>query len=185
MSPAQVEPARQADLLLYSEVIVRHAEGEPRIGYYLEKDAARLMGAPDGTIPSDSTALLVELDAPSQGADGNCKIKWKQDGVTLDVYVRRAHLSSAQVAHLERQKLPCPSNARRVRIRHAAGNKPDVVFHHSFEAAQRQEPPHGKIPNDEIALMTDQVPQGKHWVAIWYDNQNVFVRQVNVQHLDQ
>jgi hypothetical protein len=89
---AQVMPAQQPDVLLYSEVGVRHVEGEPLVSYYFEKASAQLMDTPDGAIPSDSTALLLELDAPNKGADGQCKIKWKHNGDQLDVYVRRAHI---------------------------------------------------------------------------------------------
>jgi hypothetical protein len=91
---AQVMPVQQFDFLLYSEVGVRHVEGKPVVGYYFEKTSAQLMGTPDGTIPSDSTALLLQLDASNQGGDGHCKIKWKHNGCQLDVYVRQVHIFS-------------------------------------------------------------------------------------------
>lgn len=92
--PAQVTP-QHADLLLYSEVRVRHVEGKPLVSYHFQKTSAQLMGTPDGTIPSNSTALLVELDTSDRGASGHCKIKWKQNGSQLDVYVQRCHIFSA------------------------------------------------------------------------------------------
>jgi hypothetical protein len=92
--PAQIMPIHQADLLLYSEVGVRHVEGKPFVGYYFDKTSAQLMGTPHGTIPSDSTALLLELDAPNLGAGGHCKIKFKQNGCQLDAYIGRGHIFS-------------------------------------------------------------------------------------------
>ena len=178
--PAVVQPA-QRDFQLNSEVIIRHVEGKPLVCYYFQKYKARQNGTPDGTIPSDSIAVLLELDAPHLGAGGHCKIDAQNPaGGRLVVYVRRAHLFSAQVRQMARKHVPYPVNARQVRVAHSDRNKCDVVFHYSLEAAQRREQPHGKIPNDELALMTEQVPQAKHWVTIWYNNQNVFVRQTNV-----
>jgi hypothetical protein len=91
--PAQAIPGQQADFLLYSEVRVRHVGGEPLVGYYLEKAAAQRMGTPNGMLPSDSTALLLKLDAPNRDG-GHCKIRWKQNGCQLDAYIDRAHICS-------------------------------------------------------------------------------------------
>lgn len=93
--PSQVVQAQQPEILLYSEVVVRNVEGNPLVSYFLEKTSAELHGPADGSIPSNSTALLVELDTPSRGAGGYCKIKWKQNGNPFDVYVSRAHIFAA------------------------------------------------------------------------------------------
>jgi hypothetical protein len=90
--PVQVMPA--PDILLYSEVRIRDADGKPFVKYYFDKASAQSMGTADGTIASDSLALLLELDASNPAAGGHCKIKFKQGGVQVDAYVRRAHISS-------------------------------------------------------------------------------------------
>lgn len=176
-SPAQLQPTQQHDLQLHSRVGVWHVDGKPSVCYYFSKAAAQQMGTPNGTIPSDSTAVLLELDAPSRGAAGHCKIKWSHNGFPLEVYVRRAHLFSAHVMQLSRQCVPRPTHAQQVRIRHTDRNKHDVVYHYTLEAAQRREPAHGKIPNDSTALMTQQASQGNGWAQIWFNSQYLFIRE--------
>ena len=171
---------------LKSQVTVRHVEGQAVVGYYLQR-AAALLGAVHGTVPSMSTATVLEMDAANPDAGGHCKIRITDPAKpcgSLDVYVRQAHIFSREVQEMSRKHVPYPMNARQVKIKHVDSHKKDVVFHYTAEAAQRRDPPHGKIPNDEVVSIVEQAQQAsaKH-VKIWYDHQDVFVNQIHVEKL--
>jgi len=153
---------------------IENRDGRRDVAYHLSEDAAKRRDPLVGAIPNGTR---VEPLRRSTSPQGHAKVRYGN----ADVYVRQVHINEAETnGGAANGSLTFTTPLTWVMLEHCAG-QPSVAYHITKDAAQRNEPHHGTIPNGTQVQLVECASHIVDFAKVRYGCTDVFVRQVNIK----